>query len=186
MELQVGQVVKGEVTGIKAYGAFVRLPTDEIGMVHISEIAQEYVRDIGQYLAIGQAVMVKIIAKNVEGKCNLSLKQITKQEEEAAQYENKVEEFKKALAEREPTKEIQEEIIRDLTPKKETRPSQESLIAWLNTANKHLAEQERHRQWRYRFYQPDWQQADANRSSSSPPRELNDDQSEEVDREEQA
>ena len=180
--MQVGQVVKGEITGIKGYGAFVRLPTYEIGMVHISEIAQEYVRDIGQHLAIGQEVIVKIIAKNAEGKFNLSLKQVTKLEEEAARYETKVEEFKKALADKDPSKAIQEEIIRDLTPKKEPRPTQESLIAWLNATKRQLSEQEKHRQWRYRFYQPDWQQVDMNKPSS-PANEVNSPENNEVDRE---
>jgi predicted RNA-binding protein with RPS1 domain len=158
MELQVNQVVRGEVTGIKAYGAFVRLPNGEIGMVHISEIAQSYVKDISQYMMIGQEVTVKIIAQNQEGKFNLSIKQVTKPEEDAALYATQVEEFKKALAEKEPPKEIQDEIIRDLTPKKEIRPSQETLIAWLNAAKKQMNEQDRHRQWRQRFYEADWQQ----------------------------
>lgn len=168
MELQVNQVIRGEVTGLKQYGAFVRLPNGDIGMVHISEIAQEYVKDISQYLTVGQEVTVKLIAQNQEGKFNLSIKQVSKPEVDAALYATQVEEFKKALAEHEPPVEVQEEIIRDIAPKKkEARQTQESLIAWLNSAKKQTSEQDRHRQWRHRFYEPDWLQSEGKGSNSS-------------------
>jgi S1 RNA binding domain protein len=167
MSPEIGQVVRGEVSGIKPYGAFVRLPDGDIGMVHISEVAQEYVKDIFQYLSMGQEVSVKIISRNQEGKFNLSIKQVSKPEEDAAIYATKVEEFKKALAEKAPPKELQEEIMRDLAPRKETRPTQESLIAWLHAAKKQLNEQDRHRQWRNRFYESNWLQTDVKGTSAS-------------------
>ncbi len=168
MELKVDQIVRGEITGLKQYGAFVRLPNGDIGMVHISEIAQEYVKDISQYLTVGQEVTVKLIAQNQEGKFNLSIKQVSKPEVDAALYATQVKEFKKALAEHEPPVEVQEEIIRDIAPKKkEARPTQESLIAWLGSAKQQIGEQERHRQWRHRFYEPDWFQTEG-KSPTSP------------------
>ena len=66
MELAVGAIVEGKVTGITKFGAFVALPGNKTGMVHISEIAHEY-------LSIGQDVKVKIIAMD-QGKINLSIK----------------------------------------------------------------------------------------------------------------
>ncbi len=65
--------MEGKVTGITKFGAFVSLPGNKTGMVHISEIAHAYVSDINEYLTIGQDVKVKIIAMD-QGKINLSIK----------------------------------------------------------------------------------------------------------------
>lgn len=65
--------MEGEVTGITKFGAFVSLPGNKTGMVHISEIAHAYVSDINEYLTVGQDVKVKIIAME-QGKINLSIK----------------------------------------------------------------------------------------------------------------
>ena len=73
MELAVVAIVEGKVTGITKFGAFVALPGNKTGMVHISEIAHAYVSDINEYLTIGQDVKVKIIAMD-QGKINLSIK----------------------------------------------------------------------------------------------------------------
>lgn len=74
MELAVGAIVEGKVTGITKFGAFVSLPGGKTGMVHISEIAHAYVSDINEYLSIGQEVKVKVIAIDSAGKINLSIK----------------------------------------------------------------------------------------------------------------
>ena len=73
MELAVGEVLEGKVTGITKFGAFVSLGGGKTGMVHISEIAHTYVNDISEHLSVGQDVKVKIIAMN-DGKINLSIK----------------------------------------------------------------------------------------------------------------
>lgn len=65
--------MEGKVTGITKFGAFVSLPGNKTGMVHISEIAHAYVSDINEYLTVGQEVKVKIIAME-QGKINLSIK----------------------------------------------------------------------------------------------------------------
>ena len=65
--------MEGKVTGITKFGAFVSLPGNKTGMVHISEIAHAYVSDINEYLTVGQDVKVKIIAME-QGKINLSIK----------------------------------------------------------------------------------------------------------------
>lgn len=77
MELAVGAVLEGKVTGITKFGAFVSLPGGKTGMVHISEIAHAYVSDINEYLKIGQEVKVKVIAIDQAGKINLSIKKTT-------------------------------------------------------------------------------------------------------------
>lgn len=78
MELAVGQIVEGKVTGITKFGAFVSLPNGKSGMVHISEVAHAYVNDIREHLTEGQTVKVKIIAME-DGKINLSIKRTLEQ-----------------------------------------------------------------------------------------------------------
>ncbi len=77
MELAVGAILEGKVTGITKFGAFVSLPGGKTGMVHISEVAHAYVSDISQHLSIGQEVKVKVIAIDPAGKINLSIKKTT-------------------------------------------------------------------------------------------------------------
>lgn len=77
MELAIGAILEGKVTGITKFGAFVSLPGGKTGMVHISEIAHAYVSDINEYLSVGQDVKVKVIAIDPAGKINLSIKKTT-------------------------------------------------------------------------------------------------------------
>ena len=50
---RVGQVVVGHVTGIQNYGAFVSIDKDTTGLIHISELSDNYVKDITQYVQVG-------------------------------------------------------------------------------------------------------------------------------------
>ena len=75
MDLEVGAILEGKVTGITKFGAFVQLPGGSSGLVHISEIANAYVSDVNDYLKNGDTVKVKIIGINEAGKINLSIKQ---------------------------------------------------------------------------------------------------------------
>lgn len=79
MQLEVGAVVEGKVTGFTAFGAFVDLDAGKKGMVHISEVATEYVKDIKDHLKVGQAVKVKIISIAEDGKISLSIKKAIEQ-----------------------------------------------------------------------------------------------------------
>ncbi|MDF3005116.1 MAG: RNA-binding protein [Oscillospiraceae bacterium] len=74
MAVEVGSIVEGKVTGITKFGAFVELPGGKTGMVHISEIAATYVKEIRDFLQENQVVSVKVIAITPEGKVNLSIK----------------------------------------------------------------------------------------------------------------
>ena len=56
MELTVGAVLEGKVKSITNFGAFIALPENKTGMVHISEVANAYVSDIHQHLTEGQDV----------------------------------------------------------------------------------------------------------------------------------
>jgi len=75
MELTVGAVLEGKVKSITNFGAFVSLPENKTGMVHISEVANAYVSDIRQHLTEGQDVKVMVIG-NENGKINLSIKRL--------------------------------------------------------------------------------------------------------------
>lgn len=74
MELAVGEIISGKVTGITKFGAFVSLPEGKSGLVHISEVDQSYVSDIRDHLTEGQEVKVKVIAIDDNGRVNLSIK----------------------------------------------------------------------------------------------------------------
>ena len=75
MELTVGTVLEGKVKSITNFGAFVSLPENKTGMVHISEVANAYVSDIRQHLTEGQDVKVMVIGCE-NGKINLSIKRL--------------------------------------------------------------------------------------------------------------
>lgn len=75
MELTVGAIVEGKVKSITNFGAFVSLPDNKTGMVHISEVANAYVSDIRQHLTEGQDVKVMVIGME-NGKINLSIKRL--------------------------------------------------------------------------------------------------------------
>ena len=71
----MGAVLEGKVKSITNFGAFIALPENKTGMVHISEIANAYVSDIRQHLTEGQDVKVMVINLD-NGKVNLSIKRL--------------------------------------------------------------------------------------------------------------
>ncbi len=75
MPVETGKILEGRVTGITHFGAFVQLPSGETGLVHISEIAEEYVKDINDFLKQNDKVRVKVISVDAKGKIGLSIKQ---------------------------------------------------------------------------------------------------------------
>ncbi len=80
MEHGVGEIVEGRVTGITKFGAFVSIGDGKSGLVHISEVANTFVKDIREHLTEGQTVNVKIIAIDENGRINLSIKKALPQE----------------------------------------------------------------------------------------------------------
>ena len=75
MELTVGAVLEGKVKSITNFGAFIALPENKTGLVHISEVANAYVSDVRQHLTEGQDVKVMVIGAEA-GKINLSIKRL--------------------------------------------------------------------------------------------------------------
>jgi S1 RNA binding domain protein len=74
MSIEVGSKLQGKVTGITNFGAFVELPDGSTGLVHISEVADNYVKNINDYLKVGDQVEVKVLNVEKDGKIGLSIK----------------------------------------------------------------------------------------------------------------
>ncbi len=74
MQVRVGDIIEGKVSGITNFGAFVQLPGGKTGLVHISEISNEYVKDVNNHLEENQAVNVKVMTIDKNGKISLSIK----------------------------------------------------------------------------------------------------------------
>lgn len=77
MSLEVGAIVEGEVTGITNFGAFVQLPEGKVGLIHISEVSNVYVKDVHDFLKEKDKVKVKVLSIDERGKIGLSIKQLT-------------------------------------------------------------------------------------------------------------
>lgn len=77
MSLEVGAIVEGEVTGITNFGAFVQLPEGKVGLIHISEVSNVYVKDVHEFLKEKDKVKVKVLSIDERGKIGLSIKQLT-------------------------------------------------------------------------------------------------------------
>ena len=104
--IEPGSIIEGTVVKITTYGAFVELPDGKSGLVHISEIADTYVKDVKDYLKEQEKVRVKVLGVNEKGKLDLSVKQALSPEERQARvrarssFEEKLKAFMKESEER--------------------------------------------------------------------------------------
>ena len=74
---KVGSVVEGTVTGIESYGVFVSLDEFYNGLIHISEISRGFVRNIGDFVELGETIKVKVVDVDEElCQVKLSIKDI--------------------------------------------------------------------------------------------------------------
>jgi len=94
---EVGAVVEATVEKVMDYGAFVRLETGETGMVHISEIDKNYVKDIREHVKENDKVTVKVIGQKEDGKIDLSIKQAEPGYEDRPRRSGKDPEFERKL-----------------------------------------------------------------------------------------
>lgn len=152
-----GDVVTGEVVNIKPYGAFVQLPDGETGLVHISEVDEAYVKDVNDYLSIGQETPVKVVGIHDSGKYNLSIRQLTSRERDSAFHSREMREFSRELEMR--RDEIQREARwrRAAQDKSDERPlSREAeraeLEAWIEKAREFADETRQKSEDRSRSY----------------------------------
>lgn len=84
MQIEVGAILEGKVTSITKFGAFVELPENKTGMVHISEVSTGFVEEITDYLQENQIVKVKVIEIDQNGRINLSIKRLLDQPQQSS------------------------------------------------------------------------------------------------------
>ena len=89
MSIEVGSKVQGKVTGITNFGAFVELPDKSTGLVHISEVADNYVKDINDHLKVGDVVEVKVMNVEADGKIGLSIRKAKPESERQAERKDR-------------------------------------------------------------------------------------------------
>ncbi|QBP40574.1 S1 domain-containing post-transcriptional regulator GSP13 [Paenisporosarcina antarctica] len=74
-KFEVGEIITGKVTGVQPYGAFVALDEETQGLVHISEITYGYVKEVSEFLSVGQEIEVKVLEVDEKaGKISLSIR----------------------------------------------------------------------------------------------------------------
>lgn len=84
MQLEVGSIVEGRVTGVTNFGAFVQLEGGVTGLVHISEVSLDYVKDIRDHIKEDDRVKVKVVSAAPGGKISLSIKKVLEMERATA------------------------------------------------------------------------------------------------------
>ena len=95
--VDVGGGVEGVVEKVTEYGAFVKLDSGESGMVHISQVDVNYVRNIHDFVKEGDRVTVKVVAQKEDGKIDLSIKQAQAGYEDRPQRSRNDPEFEQKL-----------------------------------------------------------------------------------------
>lgn len=76
--MKAGDVVEGKITGIKPYGAFVKIDDQYDGLIHISEISEGYVKNIEDHMKVGDEVKAKVLKVKDDNKVSLSYKAVNK------------------------------------------------------------------------------------------------------------
>lgn len=104
MQSKVGEIYEGKVTGLTTFGAFVKMSNGESGMVHISEVATNYVKDIKEHLTEGQDVKVKVLSINENNKISLSIKQTVEQPKDESEFKGRKPQQRNFNSSRETTK----------------------------------------------------------------------------------
>ena len=69
---EVGDIIKGQVTGIENYGIFININAEFNGLIHISEISEDFVKDINDFVKIGETIYCRVLGVDEEN-CNLKL-----------------------------------------------------------------------------------------------------------------
>lgn len=112
MQLDSGAVAEGRVTRVTDFGAFVQFDNGETGLVHISQIAHSFVRNIHDHVREGENVEVKVLGRDERGRLDLSIKELLEEPEEiprpraigrqSPQFEAKLRSFMRDAKERGP------------------------------------------------------------------------------------
>jgi S1 RNA binding domain protein len=108
MPVEIGQILVGRITGITKFGAFVELPGGDTGLVHISEVADSFVKDVNDYVKQDETVRIKVIGISQDGKISLSIRKAkddykekrTTTQKDTMSFEDKLSKFLKDSEER--------------------------------------------------------------------------------------
>ena len=84
MPVEVGKIIEGTVAGITNFGAFIDLGGGKTGLVHISEVADDYVKNIRDYITDKEKVKVKVLSIGSDGKISLSIRQASDKKKKKA------------------------------------------------------------------------------------------------------
>lgn len=96
--VEVGQIYYGTVTRTTSFGAFVDIGGGKEGLVHISKIAKEHIKNVADYVNVGDKVPVKVIEIDDQGRINLTMKDLVENNSEENNNENSSEENTEALS----------------------------------------------------------------------------------------
>ena len=96
--VEVGQIYYGTVTRTTSFGAFVDIGGGKEGLVHISKIAKEHIKNVTDYVNVGDKVPVKVIEIDDQGRINLTMKDLVENNSEENKNENSSEENTEALS----------------------------------------------------------------------------------------
>lgn len=76
-DYKTGSIVKGQVTGIESYGVFVNVDNEYSGLIHISEVSNDFVSDIHKFLEVDEVIYCQVLEVNEDTKqLKLSIKNI--------------------------------------------------------------------------------------------------------------
>jgi S1 RNA binding domain protein len=82
VQLDSGAVAEGRVTRVTDFGAFIQFENGETGLVHISQIAHSFVRNIHDHVREGENIEVKVLGRDERGRLDLSIKELLEEPEE--------------------------------------------------------------------------------------------------------
>ena len=82
MQLDSGAVAEGRITRVTDFGAFIQFENGETGLVHISQLAHSFVRNIHDHVREGDTVEVKVLGRDERGRLDLSIKELLEEPEE--------------------------------------------------------------------------------------------------------
>jgi S1 RNA binding domain protein len=119
MSIEVGSKYQGKVTGITNFGAFVELPGGSTGLVHISEVADSYVKDINEFLTVGDEVTVKVMNVEKDGKIGLSIRKAKAQPASAQTSERRPSRKSSKPSQRKPAMSFEDKMSRFLKDSEE-------------------------------------------------------------------
>ena len=110
--IKVGDILEGQITGVTKYGTFVSLEDNYVGLIHISEVSNKFVKDLEQKFKIGDLVKVKVLSIDVDKlQVKLSIKKIKNNSKPKKKIEEKGRGFE---------------------------PLQENLVGWINETLKKI------------------------------------------------